>query len=144
MMSKPSYLTEKALMTSAKTSRWKNNERQTAEIFNEFLIPAERINRSGNYSESTYDVSLKEHPRFKLDSKYSVSGFKTSRMLDVVADKYCKEKEDIPILLTKGFRETGQKATVDARFLAMLLSHWLGYAQPAELEKIYYKEKKDA
>ena len=122
----------------SKVDRWKNAERQGAEIFNEFLVPAERINRANNYSVSTFDISLKEHPKYKLDSKYSVKGFLVNRLLAVIENKYCKEPEDVGILLTKGFREHGMKATVDARFLAMLMSFWLGYGQKEELEKIYY------
>lgn len=125
----------------SKVDLWKNNERQTAEIFNEFLVPAERISRSGNYSISVHDCNLTDHLQYKLDSKYSKSGFKTSRMLDVVAQKYCKDEKDVPLLFTKGYRERGQKATLDARYLAMLLSYWLGYSDKETLEKIYYKEQ---
>ena len=125
-------------MASKNTARWKNAEKQGSSIFSKFLIPSERISRAGNYAVSTYDISLKEHPRYKIDSKYSQAGFKTSRMLDIVQDKYCKEPLDIGILLTKGYRETGMRATVDADFLAALLSYWLGYGTKEELEKIYY------
>jgi len=123
------------------SARWKGAEKQGSNMANEFLIPAERINRSNDYSISDYDIRFLEHPRFKLDNKYSQAGFKTSRMLDVVEAKYCKEKEDIPILLTKGYKEVGMKATVDARLLFMLLSYWLGYSDKQTLENIYYKVK---
>lgn len=124
----------------SKVSRWKSAEGQGAKIANEFLIPAERISRASNYSESIWDISLKDLPEYKVDSKYSVQGWKTNRMLDVVAEKYCKDRQDKAVLLTKGYREVGMKAMVDARLFFMLLSFFHGYASKEELEKIYYNE----
>lgn len=123
---------------SSKTQRWKNAERQVAEILKKYNIPAKRITRAGNYSESTYDVEIEGHPELKNDSKYSASGFKTNRLLDVVRDKYCKEIKDEPVLWTKGYRETSMKMTVDGEFGALLLAYWLGKDTKENLEKIRY------
>ena len=123
------------------TQRWKNNEKQSAEIAKKYLIPAERISRAGNYSVSDYDVKLLEHPEYKLDAKYSQRGFLTTRMLETVREKYCKTAKDIPVLLTKGYREVSQKVTIDAEFFFALLSFWLGYASKDQIKKIMYKGK---
>lgn len=121
---------------SKETVRWKSAEKKVAEIYTKYKIPASRITRAGNYAISTYDVEIEGHPEIKSDSKYSVRGFKTNRMLDVVEAKYCKEKGDIPVLFTKGYKETGMKATCDAELFAKLLSYWLGLATKEELEAI--------
>lgn len=123
-------------MSTKNTSRWKRAEKQISEIYVKYKIPAKRITRAGNYAISTYDVEIENHPEIKSDSKYSQAGFKTNRLLDIVKAKYCKEKTDVPVLLTKGYKETGMKATVDAEFFAKLLSYWLGCATKEELESI--------
>lgn len=129
-------------MGSKETQRWKSAERLGAKLFSKYKLESERISRSGNFGESTYDIKVKDHPELKVDSKYSQAGFRTNRMLDIVQSKYCSEKTDIPVLLTKGYKEIGMKATVDAEYLAMLLSFWLGYGSKEELEDIYFGKKK--
>lgn len=128
---------------SAKTARWKNAERQLADIFIKYNIDAERISRAGNYSESTHDINVKDMPELKPDSKYSQAGFKTSRLLEVIRDKYCKEKGEIPLLFCKGYRERSGKITMDAEFISMLLSFWLDKGTKEQLMKIYLKEDKE-
>lgn len=121
----------------SKTARWKNAERQLADIYQKFKIDAERISRAGNYSESTYDVRINGAPELKSDSKYSQAGFKTSRLLEVIREKYCPNKQDVPILFCKGYREHGGKITVDAEFFSMLLAFWLGKGTKEELLDIF-------
>jgi len=110
---------------SKETSRWKNAERQLANILSEYGIPAERISRAGNYSESTYDVRVLGFPELKCDSKYSIKGFLTSRLLEVVREKYCKNKGDIPIIFCKGYKERRGKIVIDVDFFAELLKCWI-------------------
>lgn len=123
------------------TSRWKRAEKGGEALYQEFLIPAERITRAGNYAESTYDIRINGFPEYKTDSKYSIKGHATSRMLDVVEEKYCERNEDEPILVCKGYRERGFKVTIRGRFFAMLLSYFLGFADKETLLSIYRKEK---
>lgn len=121
---------------SKESNRWKGAERQVSDIYNKYKVPATRITRAGNYAISTYDVEIEGHPEIKSDSKYSIRGFKTNRMLDVVEAKYCKEEGDIPVLFTKGYKERGMKATCDAELFAKMLSYWLGLATKEELDGI--------
>ena len=111
-------------MAKNTTTNWKNAERAWSIILNKYGFTSKRKTRAGNYSESTFDVDIPEAPELKSDSKYSIKGFKTNRLYEVVKAKYCKDKGDEAILLTKGYKETGLKATVDAEFLAKLLAYW--------------------
>lgn len=121
----------------ARSNAWKYLEKTWAEVLNKYGLTAWRISRAGNYSVSDYDVGIKEFPNAKSDAKYSVNGHKTNRLLDTVENKYCNTKEDFGILITKGFRERGQKTTVDSEILAMLLAHWAGTKTKEELWNIY-------
>lgn len=121
------------------TGNWKNAERVFADIYNKFKIEAYRKTRAGNFSVSDYDVEIVGEPRFKNDSKYTKKApFRHHGKWREIKEKYCKEKEDIPILFTKNAREHFGLVSVDARFFAMLLSYWLGKATKEELESIYY------
>lgn len=125
------------------TISWKNNERQWAKDLQTFGVEAERISRAGNYSVSIHDIDIKAAPWIKSDAKYSEKNFKVNRLFNETEFKYCKEKEDTVVLLTKGYKERGQCATVDSRFLAMLLSFYLGCGTKEDLWKIYLKEVKN-
>ena len=126
-------------MTKAATARWKNSERQWATILNKYKLTAKRKTRAGNFSESTDDVSIEELPFTINDSKYSVRGWKQNRLMEEAHLKYAKNKGDSTILITKGFKERGQCATVDAEFMAMLLAYWAGAGTKEELWEIYTK-----
>lgn len=124
-------------------SSWKANERQWAEILKAYGLSAKRKTRAGNFSVSTDDVDIAELPWTINDTKYSIRGWKQNRLLEEVSAKYCKEKPDTPILITKGFKEVGQCATVDAEFLAMLLTHWVKSPEgTSDLFEVYLKRKK--
>jgi len=92
-------------MSSAATASWKNAERQWAETLRKYALNAKRITRAGNFSESTWDVSCDTLPWLKSDTKYSIHGWKENRLLSETEYKYCKEKEDTAILITKGYKE---------------------------------------
>ncbi len=110
---------------SAKSDRWKRAEKQLAEILKKHGINAERISRGSNYSVSTYDIDVKDCPELKCDSKYSLAGFKTSTLLEIIREKYCKNPEDKPVLFCKGYKEIGGKITIDVDFFAELLKCWI-------------------
>lgn len=117
---------------------WKNAESQWAKILGKFKVPAQRrVSRMANYRVSEDDVEVIGHPEIISDSKYSIHGFKVNRLLEVVREKYEKNPGDISFLLTKGYKERGMKATVDAEVAAMLLSYWLGNGTKEELMEIY-------
>ena len=58
------------------TSNWKNSESLAAKALSDFGIPAKRKTRSGNWGESTFDLTVggeKDELVFNpiVDSKYS-------------------------------------------------------------------------
>lgn len=122
----------------SKVTNWKNNEKALTELANYFKIRAERINRSGNYAVSTYDCDFLNIPEMKPDAKYSIKGFKTSRMLNEVQSKYCKKEGDIPLLFCRGYRESkwDAKITLPAPYALALISYWNGLSTKLELEEL--------
>jgi hypothetical protein len=128
---------------SAASSRWKGLEKSWSKLLNRFKVPATRISRAANYNVSDYDVRIEGAEWLKSDTKYSTQSFKTSRLLDIIEDKYCKEPGDQPILICKGYKEHGMKVTLKGAFAAMLLAYWLGTGTKEELMKIYNKAKPD-
>jgi len=110
----------------SKSGNWKNSERQWAVTLQEFGVEATRISRAGNYAVSTYDVSIPSAEWLKSDSKYSEKAWKSNRLLNETEFKYCKYPGDTAVLITKSYKERGQCATVDSRFMAMLIAYWEG------------------
>ena len=131
-------------MSSAATSRWKSAERGWAEILCKYNLTAKRKSRAGNFSQSTDDVSIEELPWTANDTKYSIKGWKQNRLLSETEFKYCPDKGDTAILLTKGYKEKGQCATVDAEFMAMLLACWAEVGTKEELWSIYIGKSKSS
>ena len=127
-------------LSKAATARWKNCERAIAKLLGKYGVPAERVSRASNYHVSDYDVKILDDPSAKIDGKYSLKGFATSRLLDIVKEKYCTLKEDVPMLFCKGYKERGFKTTVEGEYFVMLLAFWQGRGTKEELLTIYNKE----
>jgi hypothetical protein len=127
-------------MGSAATSRWQNNERGWAKVLCKYGLNAKRITRAGNYAQSIDDVSIEELPWTSNDAKYSIKGWVGNRLLSEIEYKYCKEKGDTAILITKGYKERGAMASVDAEFLAMLLAFYAGVGTKESLWAIYTRQ----
>jgi len=123
---------------AAKASRWKNAEKGIVTLLAKFGVTAERISRGSDFGKSIDDVRVYGAPELKVDSKYSVNNWKTSRLLEEVREKYCINSIEVPILFCKGYKEQGYKVTIDGDYFAMLLAHWLGKGTKEELEKIFY------
>ena len=102
---------------------WKQLEKWWSTALQKAGLPAERISRAGNWSESTYDVKIMGHPEYISDCKYSKAGFKVNRLHRETTEKYAK-KGDKVIVVTRGYNEK-PKAMVDAEFMAKLLAHWI-------------------
>lgn len=130
----------------SKTSRWKGAEYYFAKLYQKFNIPAKRKSRSGNFSESTWDVDIETLPgEFVLvsDSKYrSAQPWRHHGTFQEIQAKYCPDKNYIPIMLTKNYEEDGGYITIKDKFFAMLLAYWLGTASKQELLEIYFGKKK--
>lgn len=94
-----------------KSTNWKNAEKHLRDVYLKYNVPAERILRSNDYSRSDYDVRLTDPNipvEFTNDSKYSASKpFRHHGLLKVIAAKYCKEKNQFPVLFTKNYKEQG-------------------------------------
>lgn len=119
---------------------WKASESQWPKTLKEFKVGAVRISRAGDYSQSIDDVRILGADWLKNDCKYRKSGFLSSTLLKDTEDLYCKEPGDTQIVITKGYRQVGQDCVVHDRFMAMLLSYWLGCATKEELWEIYLKK----
>jgi hypothetical protein len=120
-------------------TNWKGAENQLARILREFGIPAERKQtRNFNWAVSDFDVGVDGHDNLKFDSKYSkVRPFRHHGLLYTIKQKYCKGKEDIPILFTKNYKEHFGNISVEVKFFAMLLAYWLGVADKDTLWNIF-------
>jgi len=113
-------------MSSAATSRWKNNEKQIPDLFAKWGIEAYRKTRGADFSKSDTDAEIIGEEWLKLDGKYSVAGFATSRILSETEAKYCKEKGDFAVLFCKAYKEVGQRIVIDDDLFAGLLSYFMG------------------
>jgi hypothetical protein len=50
----------------------------------------------------------------KIDAKFSASKpWRQNNMLEVVRDKYCPEKSDIPVLYCRQYKDRGGKLVID-------------------------------
>ena len=126
------------------TQNWKNAEYYFRDVYLKYKIPARRDTRAGNFSVSDFEIKIDEHPGIKSDAKYSqAQPFRHHGKLQELEVKYCKEKTDIGVLLTKNYKERGACITVRDEVFAMLLSYWLGYGTKEELWSIYTKQKKE-
>ena len=123
------------------TGNWKNTERMWPKCLAKFGVEAERISRSGNYSESIHDCRVMGFPELKSDTKFSVKPWRQNNMLEVVREKYCKLKTEIPLLYCRQIKDRGGKVVIDDTFAAMLLAFWLGKGTKEDLWDIYLGKK---
>lgn len=125
------------------TGNWKNNERAWSKVLKKYNVESTRISRAGNYSESVHDNDVPEFPQLKSDCKFSTKPWRQNNMLEIVRDKYCPNKDDIPLLFCRQIKDRGGKVVVDDEFAAMLISFWLGKGTKEELWDIYLGKKKN-
>ncbi len=95
---------------------WKALEKKTAEA-----LGGERISRADDWGRSDYDVHVPEHPYLKVDCKYRKGGWAHHSVLDEIRDKYCKEKGDIAIMVSKSGRKRGEVVSLSLQDFAKLL-----------------------
>ncbi len=106
-------------MAKAKRSqRWKDLERATAKA-----LGGNRILRGSDFSKSEPDVDIEDMPRLKVDCK-AHKRFAHHTLLQEVKEKYCKRKNDIPILVTKHEHQVGACVTISLDFFSELLEEW--------------------
>lgn len=108
-----------------RSNSWKDLEKQIRDTLIKFNLPATRLTRGADWSESTFDVVIDAHPQYKFDGKYSQRGHRANTMLDLIEAKYCKAPGDVPVLCTKGYKERGFKVTVPGEHYIELLSFYL-------------------
>ena len=121
----------------SKTDNWKNSERHWARTLQKYKVPAKRISRGSNYSISTYDVEVENHPEIISDSKYSQSRpFRISGLLREIKNKYCKNKNDLALLYTRNYKEHGGLISMDEVWAAKLISVYFCFATREEVENI--------
>lgn len=118
-------------------SNWQNAERKLAEILREYKIPAKRVTRGGDWGKSDTDIHIEGFPEYQIDQKYTkAQNFRHHGKLKEIRAKYCKNKEDVPILATRNYKEHLCVVSVEAEFFAKLLSYWLGFADKETLNGI--------
>lgn len=82
---------------------WKDLERHVAKALTDAGVPAERVLRGGDYSESAPDIVVPSMPWLKLDCKYRTAPTtmaSRAKMLGEVKAKYCDDT-DTPVLITR-------------------------------------------
>lgn len=120
------------------TANWKNAEYYFRDVYLKYKIPARRETRMGNWAVSDYEIKIEGADQVKSDAKYSQSRpFRTNGLMEELESKYCKEKGDFGVLLTKNYKEKGACVVVRDEVFAMLLSYWLGHGTKEELLDIY-------
>jgi hypothetical protein len=96
---------------------WKNVERKTAAG-----MGGTRHSRGADFSESAPDIDFKIIPGMspKVDCKWSGKTWRHHTLLQEIDDKYCKAEIDVPFLVTKQARETGEVVSMKMKhFLPM-------------------------
>ena len=126
----------------SKTTNWKNNELAWPKKLAKYGVQAKRISRAGNYSESVHDTDIPSFPELKSDCKFSNQPWRQNNMLEIVRDKYCPNREDIPLLFCRQYKDRKGKVVIDDEFAAMLIAYWMGVAPKEELWEIYKGERK--
>jgi len=123
---------------SRRANNWKNAEKYGRDLYLKYKIPATRETRADDYSVSDFEIKVDNHPEIVTDSKYSEARpYRHHALILEAEDKYCKDKGDIAVILTKNFSKSGGCITVRDQAFAMLLSYWLGYGTKEELLEIY-------
>jgi hypothetical protein len=97
--------------------KWKVLEKQVADI-----LGGERVERF-NYGKSDVDVKLPKFPHLKLDTK-NYKKFRHFALWKTVKEKYCKEKGDIPVLITRETRARDILVTIPIEFFKELLEKY--------------------
>lgn len=115
------------------TDNWKRNEKQIPELLKKWGIEAFRKTRGSDFSKSDFDAEVVGEPWLKLDGKYSVKGFSSSRTLSETEFKYCKEKGDFAVLFCKAYKEIGQRIVIDDDLFGGLLAVFLKKMTPEEV-----------
>lgn len=103
---------------------WKNAEKSIAEDLTEAGIPAKRIVRANNWSKSIEDVDVDPPLNFlRIDSKYTrTKPFLANRLLKEISAKYCKDKNDQPVLVTRNYKDREVCVTIRWSFFVSLLA----------------------
>lgn len=119
-------------------STWKEAEKKFAATLRKHGIAATRVIR--DRYESDYDVHIDNFESLKIDSKYTRSSpFRSHGLLREIEAKYCLKKGDIPVLVTRNYKEHGAMVMVKDEFFAELLACWLD--RKGLLVKDYEKEQ---
>ncbi len=125
---------EKALTEGSKqkmsTQNWKNCEKGLKKLYESWGMPCIWEGQVGRQqSKSTYDVKLLPPyniPELCNDAKYSKKTWRHHTLLQEIKDKYCKKKNDIPVLYTKVVGKPYGCFTMEAKYFMGLLAYFFG------------------
>lgn len=119
------------------SSNWKSSEKKAAETYRKFNLPAVRETRGADFSRKDYEVKiyLEGNPiEVVTDSKYSKAApFKVHGLVKEIKAKYCPQKNQIPVLYTRNYKEVGAYFTVEEKIFAGLLGYFLGTVSKEEV-----------
>jgi len=97
------------------SNAWKALEREAARE-----LGGKRILRGADFSVSSPDIFISDHPELKIDCKYR-QRHAHHKTFKEIKKKYCKEEKDIPVLITKQAREEGFLVTITSSYFNDLL-----------------------
>jgi hypothetical protein len=97
------------------SQRWKQLERSAAES-----LGGKRVVRGADFSVSEVDVRIEDFPHLKVDCK-AYNAFSHHSLMAEIQNKYCKDEDDVPVLVTKASRQIGEYVTIPLEHYARML-----------------------
>ena len=99
-----------------RTSTWKQLERDSAKE-----LGGERVSRGADFGVEDVDVTIEDFPSFKVDTK-RYKKFSVYSLYESVKSKYCKDKNDEPILILRQHGKHTKLAVIDLDLLAKFMN----------------------
>jgi len=96
---------------------WKGLERLVAKV-----LKGQRVCRGNDFSKEDVDDKIPGFDILRIDAKYRKK-WSHHTYLEEVAKKYCKDENDIPVLVTKHHRMKSANVTVPLESFGRLLDH---------------------
>lgn len=109
---------------------WVNNERICVKMFQDWGIPVQWIakeeRKDANKSCHDVEILLPSELKFKIDAKFTKGGLAHHKKLSIIEQKYCKEKNDAPLLFSRTIGARYGTFTIKNHIFLGLLAYWLG------------------
>jgi hypothetical protein len=96
--------------------KWKRLERTTATKLGGYRFP-----RWLDFRQSAPDVVVDDFPELVIDAK-SRKRWAHHTYMEAIQDKYCKSRDDVPMLVTKHDGQRGEYVTIPLDYFAKMLN----------------------